>query len=66
MEFDFEKLLLPLAGSMVGLIPVLINLTANWADRKRDGSPEYIPATKQSAHWLFANLVQPSERSQFA
>ena len=34
MEFDFEKLLLPLAGSMVGLIPVLINLTANWADRK--------------------------------
>ena len=34
MEFDFEKLLLPLAGSMVGLIPVLINITVNWADRK--------------------------------
>ena len=34
MEFDFEKLILPLAGSMVGLIPVLINLTVNWADRK--------------------------------
>ena len=34
MEFDFDKLLLPLASSMVGLIPVLINLTVNWADRK--------------------------------
>jgi hypothetical protein len=34
MEFNFDKLLLPLASSMVGLIPVLINLTVNWADRK--------------------------------
>jgi hypothetical protein len=34
MEFDFDKLLLPLASSMVGLIPVLIKLTADWADRK--------------------------------
>jgi hypothetical protein len=34
MEFDFNTLLLPLASSMVGLIPVLIKLTADWADRK--------------------------------
>ena len=34
MEFNFDKLLLPLATSMVGLIPVLINLGAGWADRK--------------------------------
>ena len=34
MEFSFDKLLLPLASSMVGLIPVLIKLTADWADRK--------------------------------
>jgi hypothetical protein len=34
MEINFDKLLLPLATSMVGLIPVLINLAANWADRK--------------------------------
>ena len=34
MEFNFDKLLLPLASSMVGLIPVLINITVNWADRK--------------------------------
>lgn len=34
MEFNIDKLLLPLATSMVGLIPVLINLAAGWADRK--------------------------------
>ena len=34
MDFNFDKLLLPLASSMVGLIPVLINLTVNRADRK--------------------------------
>jgi hypothetical protein len=34
MEINFDKLLLPLATSMVGLIPVLINLAAGWADRK--------------------------------
>ena len=34
MEFNIDKLLLPLATSMVGLIPVLINLAAGWADRR--------------------------------
>ena len=34
MQFDFDKLLLQFATSMVGLIPVLINLTVNWAERK--------------------------------
>jgi hypothetical protein len=34
MEFNIDKLLLPFATSMVGLIPVLINLAAGWADRK--------------------------------
>lgn len=34
MEFNFDRILLPLATSMVGLIPVLINLAAGWADRK--------------------------------
>ena len=34
MEFNFDKILLPLASSMVGLIPILIKLTADWADRK--------------------------------
>lgn len=30
----FDKLIIPLASSMVGLIPVLINLTVNWLDKK--------------------------------
>jgi hypothetical protein len=34
MDFSIDKLILPLASSMVGLIPVLINLTVNRADRK--------------------------------
>jgi len=34
MEFNFNTLLIPLASSMVGLIPVLINLTASFFDKK--------------------------------
>lgn len=34
MNFDLDKLILPLATSMVGLIPVLINITVNWVERK--------------------------------
>lgn len=34
MNFDFEKLILPLASSLVGLIPVLINLTVNRMERR--------------------------------
>jgi hypothetical protein len=30
----FDKLIIPLASSMVGLIPVLINLTVNWLDKR--------------------------------
>ena len=34
MNFDFDKLIIPLASSMVGLIPVLINLTVGFLDKK--------------------------------
>jgi hypothetical protein len=34
MQFNFNTLLIPLASSMVGLIPVLINLSANFLDKK--------------------------------
>lgn len=42
----FDKLIIPLASSMVGLIPVLINLTVNWLDKKshraqRDAELQY-------------------------
>ena len=43
----FDKLIIPLASSMVGLIPVLINLTVNWLDKKshkaqRDAELSYV------------------------
>lgn len=34
MNFDFDKLVIPLASSMVGLIPVLINITVGFLDKK--------------------------------
>jgi hypothetical protein len=34
MNFDFDKLIIPLASSMVGLIPVLINITVGFLDKK--------------------------------
>ena len=34
MDFDFDKLVIPLASSMVGLIPVLINITVGFLDKK--------------------------------
>ena len=34
MDFDFDKLIIPLASSMVGLIPVLINITVGFLDKK--------------------------------
>ncbi len=42
----FDKLIIPLASSMVGLIPVLINLSVNWLDKKshraqRDAELQY-------------------------
>jgi hypothetical protein len=41
-----DKLIIPLASSMVGLIPVLINLTVNWLDKRshraqRDAEIQY-------------------------
>jgi hypothetical protein len=34
MELSFDKLLIPIASSLVGLIPVLINLSVNWMEKK--------------------------------
>jgi len=33
-NINFNSLLIPLASSMVGLIPLLINLTVNYLDKK--------------------------------
>jgi hypothetical protein len=34
MQIDLKTLIIPLASSLVGLIPVLINLTVNWLDKR--------------------------------
>lgn len=47
MELNFNALLIPIASSMVGLIPFLINLTVNYFDKKshkaqRDADLQYV------------------------
>lgn len=34
MQIDIKTLIIPLASSLFGLIPVLINLTVNWLDKR--------------------------------